>query len=54
VSTLEENPNLPNDGFRKVKKPMTPEERARRFGDALKPLPPTQKPRVSRAREPKK
>jgi hypothetical protein len=49
VSTLEENPNLPNDGFRKVKK-MTPAERERdlrrRFGDALKPLPPSKKPKA--------
>jgi hypothetical protein len=52
VSSLDENPKVPNDGFRKVKKMSRAEwerELRRRFGDALKPLLPSRKPNAGRA-----
>lgn len=41
MSSLKENPKLPNDGMRWLKKPMSEREKAERFGEILKPLPPS-------------
>lgn len=54
MTDLEENPDLPTDGLRRVKKPLTEREKRARFGDALKPFPPSQKPRPAQPPGPPK